>query len=120
MRLIIIILLSHIVICSQGQQTLHIKVTGRENKSILANILIKGTTRGYTTDTLGMASVSFLTNGTYTLIASAIGYEEKEIKISIPYSLSNVEIELEIDVHEMEDVIVQSTRTGRTIANVPT
>jgi outer membrane receptor for ferrienterochelin and colicins len=67
-----------------------------------------------------MASISLTANGVYTLITSAIGYEEKETKISIPYPLDTLEIELESGEHEMEEVVVQSTRTSRTIANVPT
>ena len=121
MRLFIILLLSGINICSQAQQTLHVKVTGGENKtSIPASILIKGTTQGYSTDTTGSASISFATNGSYTLITSAVGYEEKSTKVTIPHSSDTLEIELESAEEELEEVIVQSTRTSRTIANVPT
>lgn len=120
MRLIIILLLSGIGVCSKGQQTLEIKVTAAENKSpISASILIKGTTIGYITDTLGMTSISFAANGSYTLITSAPGYEENETKINIPNSSAKMEIELE-NAEDMEEIIVQSTRTSRTIANVPT
>lgn len=121
MRLFIILLLSGISFSSQAQQTLHIKVTGGENKTLIsASILIKGTTQGYSADTTGIASISFATNGNYTLVASAVGYEEKETKITIPYTSDTLEIELERGEEELEEVIVQSTRTSRTIANVPT
>ena len=53
-------------------------------------------------------------------VTSAVGYEEKQTKISIPYTSDTLEIELESSEHEMEEVVVQSTRTSRTIANVPT
>ncbi len=121
MRLFIILLLSGISIYSYAQQTLHIKVTGGENKTpIAASITIKGTTQGYSADALGTASISFPANGNYTLVASAIGYEEKETKITIPYTSDTLEVELESSEHEMDEVIVQSTRTSRTITNVPT
>lgn len=121
MRLFIIILLSGISICCQAQQTLYIKVTGGESKTpISASLLIKGTTKGYSADTSGIASISFPSNDSYTLISTAVGYEEKKTKISIPYSSDTLEIELETSEEEMEEVIVQSTRTSRTIANVPT
>src|SRR6185436_11102224 len=56
----------------------------------------------------------------YSLIISSTGYEEKEMKITVPYSSDTLKIELENSEHEMEEVVVQSTRTSRTIANVPT
>lgn len=121
MRLIIVLLLSAIGIKSHTQQTLPIKVTGGENKTpISASILIKGTTQGYAADTSGVASISFTANGSYTLITSAVGYEERETKITIPYSSDTLKIELESGEEELEEVVVQSTRTSRTIANVPT
>jgi outer membrane receptor for ferrienterochelin and colicins len=121
MRLLIIILLSAISFYSQAQQTLQVKVTGGESKTLIpASVLIKGATQGYSTDTTGTASISFTTNGVYTLVTSAVGYQEKETTITIPYSLNTLEIELETAEEELEEVIVQSTRTSRTIANVPT
>ncbi|MDB5192074.1 MAG: TonB-dependent receptor [Segetibacter sp.] len=121
MRLLVILLLSGISIYSEAQQTLHIKITGGENKAPLsASIIIKGITGGYLADTTGTTSISFTANGSYTLVTSAVGYEEKETKITIPYASDRLEIELESGEEELEEVIVQSTRTSRTIANVPT
>ncbi len=121
MRLFITLLLSGISFYSQAQQTLYIKVTGGENKTpISASILIKGTTQGYSADTSGRTSISFTANGNFTLVTSAVGYEEKETRVTIPYTSDTLEIELESGEEELEEVIVQSTRTSRTIANVPT
>lgn len=121
MRLIIILVLSGFSFYSEAQQILQIKVTSGENRTpVSANIAIKGTAKGYVTDTLGTASITIETNGNYTLIISAVGYAEKETKISIPYTSDTLEIELESEEEELEEIIVQSTRTSRTIANVPT
>jgi len=121
MRLFIIILLSAISICGIAQQKLTIKVTGGEEKTpIPASISIKGTTKGYSADTTGIASISFPANGSYILTITAVGYEEKQINLIIPSAADTMEIALEESEHEMEEVIVQSTRTSRTIANVPT
>lgn len=121
MRLFIILLLSGISIDTHAQQTLYIKVTWGENKApISSSILIKGTTQGYSADTSGLVSITFAANGNYTLVTSAVGYEEKETRLTIPYTSDTLEIELESSEHELDEVIVQSTRTSRTIANVPT
>lgn len=121
MRLLIIILLSGISVLSNAQQTLLIKITGGENKTpVAASIIIKGTIKGYSADSTGKFSVSFPANGKYTLLVSAVGYEEEETKILIPYTSDILEIDLESSDEELETVVVQSTRTSRTIANVPT
>jgi iron complex outermembrane receptor protein/outer membrane receptor for ferrienterochelin and colicins len=121
MRLLIIFLLSGVSVLSEAQQTILIKVTGGEDETpVAASILLKGTTKAYFTDSTGTTLISFSVNDHYTLITSAIGYEEKEIKINIPYTSDTLKIKLESSDHEMEEVVVQSTRTGRTIANAPT
>lgn len=121
MRLFIILLLVAISIACKAQQTLFIKVTAGENKTpVPASIIINGTGKGYSTDTSGRAFISFPNNDSYTLVTSAVGHEKKEIRITIPYNADTLEIELESTEHEMEEVVVQSTRTSRTIANVPT
>jgi iron complex outermembrane receptor protein/outer membrane receptor for ferrienterochelin and colicins len=121
MRLLIVLILTGISFFGKAQQTIFIKVISEDDKAPLeASILFKGTKNGYSTDSTGTKSVLFQANGSYTLIISSLGYEEKEIKITIPYSSGTLEIKLERSEHEMEEVIVQSTRTSRTIANVPT
>ena len=121
MRLFLSLLAASTGLIGQAQQTVFIKVTGAENKVLVgASIAVKGTTKGYLTDSAGRATVNFSLNGLYTLITSAIGYKEKEMKLAVPYSSNTFEIELEESEHEMEEVVVQSTRTSRTIANVPT
>lgn len=121
MRLFIILLLTGIGLNSKAQQKLFIKITGIENKTpVAANILIKGATGGYSADSTGITPVSFSASGNYTLTISAVGYEEKEVRLTIPHTSDTLEIELESSEHQLEEVIVQSTRTSRTIANVPT
>lgn len=121
MRLLIILLFTGISYLSKAQYTLPISVTGNEDKNpILSNLVIKGTTQGHSTDTLGFVSITFQTYGAYTLIATAIGYQEREIKIVVPYITDTLKIELEKNEEELEEIIIQSTRTSRTIANEPT
>ncbi len=106
---------------SRGQQKLNIRVTGTENKlPISATIIVKGSDRGQSNDSTGRTTMFFPAKGEYSLIISAVGFVEKETKIVIPYSSDSLEIKLENDPGELEEVIIQSTRTSRTIANVPT
>lgn len=122
MRSLVLLLFSiGLAISTRAQQKLFLKVTARENKSPLAaSILIKGKSNGYSTDSSGVTSIAFPNNGSKILVLTAVGFQEKEIKLIIPYSSDTLLIELERAENEMEEVIVQSTRTSRTIANVPT
>jgi outer membrane receptor for ferrienterochelin and colicins len=87
---------------------------------VRASILVKATGNGITADSMGQATIHFPSNGEYSLVVTAAAYEEKEIKLTVPRSSDTLEIELESSEHEMEEIIVQSTRTSRAIANVPT
>jgi outer membrane receptor for ferrienterochelin and colicins len=106
---------------SYSQQTLIVKVTAGENKiPVAANILIKENSKGFAADTLGIAVLFFPGNGKYTLTVSAVGYEEGSYKITVPYANDTLVIALEAEEGELEEIIIQSTRTSRTIKNVPT
>src|SRR4030095_8934707 len=105
----------------QAQQKIAIQFTGGENKMPLAgSIRIKETRKGIETDTAGLATIRFLANGTYTLTVSAVEYSEEEVRISIPYPSDTLRVNLEEAENELEEIIIQSNRTSRTIANVPT
>ncbi len=122
MRVTITLLCSVISIYIQAQQTLQINVVGAESKKpVPAGILINNTKQGFLADSTGMAMVSFSSNGNFTLITTALGFEKKQTQVTIPVISGFLEIELEsAEAEELEEVIVQSTRTSRTIANEPT
>ena len=108
MRLFIILLLTGIDLTSTAQQKLFIKITSAENKTpVAANILIKGTKGGYSADSTGIAPVSFSAGGNYTVVISAVGYEQKEVKLTIPHTSDTLEIDLESSDYQLEEVIVQ-------------
>src|SRR4030095_13353226 len=116
MRLCILLLLSFVSIYSRAQQKLTVKVKDAASKSpITASVLVKGTNKGYATDTLGIAVISFPSNGNYILVTTAVGYQEKETKLSIPFASDTFGIELESAAEEMEEVVVQSDRNGNYI-----
>lgn len=121
MRIFILVVLAGISIAGRAQQTLFIKTTAAEAKTpVAASILVKEIRKGYATDTSGMIAVLFPANGRYTIFTSAAGHKEKETVVTIPYSFDTLKIELENGEQELAEVVVQSTRTSRTIVNVPT
>lgn len=121
MKVLICTAILFIAVSAQSQQMVKIKVSGEESKTpVAASIVIKETAKGVATDSTGTAVVNFPANGNYTLLISAVGYKEMSNKISIPYPEAILEIALEAEEEEMEEIIIQSTRTSRTIKNVPT
>src|SRR5688572_33211481 len=113
MRLFIILFFTTIAYCSLGQQNLIIKVTGGENNiPVEAGISVKETGKGILTDTSGIGIINIASGGIYKLIISAVGYEEAERKISIPYISDTLRIELESVLEELEEVIVQIGRAS--------
>jgi outer membrane receptor for ferrienterochelin and colicins len=121
MRLLIVLLT--LLICTNiyAQQTIRITVTNNAELPIAATVSIKGTADAYATDSSGLILVSFPANGDFTLVTTSVGFEEKQTNISIPFNADTLLISLSASENEeMEEVIVQSTRTSRTIANVPT
>lgn len=86
-----------------------------------ANAIVKDTNIGATANELGMLEIENMPNGSQTIIFSFLGYETEEITLTFPLEdLTTRVIFLERGGEEMEEVIISSTRSRRTIANLPT
>ena len=121
MRLLFLSVLMVIAIAAHSQQTIFFKIkSGSTGLPVAASLLIKEPGNSYFSDTSGAVSVFFAANRRYTLVASATGHQQKEITVIIPHPSDTLIIELENNEEELEEVIVRSTRTSRTIASVPT
>src|SRR6185295_19236400 len=101
---------------------LKIKVTNAETREAVtfASVGIRSIGKIIVSDSLGIALFQDLPVGKYVVNISHIGFSGKTIPVSIPSTALVIEIELEPIEEEEEEVIVQSTRTSRTIRNVPT
>lgn len=105
-----------------SQQNLKIKIIHADTRESLpaASIEIKNPARTITADSTGMAVLSLPAPGKYSITVSYAGYQEVTVTVSIPYAQELLTIEMEPEEEEEEEVIIQSTRTSRTIRNVPT
>jgi outer membrane receptor for ferrienterochelin and colicins len=104
-----------------AQRTLTIKVIDADSKQPLSNasVTLKGTPHGTATDTTGYARLLF-TATPNELSVSHVGYLPRKLYMKPPTNDSVLVIGLEPLIEEEEEVIVQSTRTSRSIQNVPT
>lgn len=102
-----------------AQQTVEVKVIdGTSGQSISnASVTAKGQRQVTSTDSSGKASI-VLVPGKNELIVSHAGFEARIIVLNIPLADSRIEVKLE--PVEEEEVVIQSTRSTRTIQDIPT
>ncbi|MFD2562404.1 TonB-dependent receptor [Aquimarina rubra] len=124
MKKIIWSILLSISICAYASaqtNTLNVKVLSESNNEPLigATIYIQEIDKGGVTDIDGMATIDNIPNGSYNVNISFMGFESIEKTVEIPYSEILV-IKLKEDGEALEEVILQSNRSTRTIKRIPT
>lgn len=104
-----------------GQDTLRVSVRNAlTNQPIAgATVLQTGTTNGAATDSAGVARLRIVSTGTQRLRFSAVGFQPANQAIPVPAG-DTLRIALEPSEEELDEVIVSSTRSGRTVADEPT
>ncbi|MFH4966429.1 TonB-dependent receptor [Gaetbulibacter sp. M235] len=107
-----------------GQNTFKAIVKDIESQETLigATAILHGTTIGASTDQNGYLQINNIPNGTQTIIFRYIGYNETKIVFNFPLSETEpVEILLsKSEGEELDEVVIVSTRSKRTIYNTPT
>src|SRR5687767_14189282 len=86
-----------------------------------ATALIQGTTIAATANEEGTLEIQEVPNGQQTIEFSFIGYESQTLTITFPTASHEVhQVFLETGHEELEEVVISSTRSSRTIADIPT
>ncbi len=81
-----------------------------------ANIIVEGTSKGAATDDQGKYQIPRVPDGTYTLIASYIGYQESRKEVTIANENIVVDFELSFATVEGEEVVVTAQAEGQMAA----
>ncbi len=107
-----------------GQHSISFSIKKAETGAALAgaSVLVVSSKKGASTDTLGFVEFKGLVAGKYIFRFSYTELQEKEETIVIPFEGKQpYEIFLKQEEHEEEEeIIIQSTRSTRTIQNIPT
>lgn len=75
-----------------------------------ANVLIKGTTTGTTSDVDGLYQLNDVAPGAYTLVFSFIGYETVEIKAEVlPGKVTTVNVPMGASAASLDEVVITTT-----------
>jgi outer membrane receptor protein involved in Fe transport len=75
-----------------------------------ANVLIKGTTKGTTSDFDGLYSIENLRPGTYTVIFSFVGYETQQIPVTVVANkVTEVNVPMGASAASLSEVVITTT-----------
>jgi outer membrane receptor for ferrienterochelin and colicins len=111
-------------VSSHAQHKLSVCIKNAETKEPLAGatITILNLQRSVAADSSGFAEFANLPEGNFNIKISFLGFTEQQVAVIIPQLKTGpLEVLLtEADEEQEEEVIVQATRTSRTIANTPT
>ncbi|NJN32946.1 MAG: TonB-dependent receptor plug domain-containing protein [Saprospiraceae bacterium] len=123
-NLTLIILASFLLLeRSAAQNTFKAIIKEAQSKSVLvgAAATLKNTTQGASSNTEGVVEITNLPDGNQTLVFSFVGYETLEKTFSFPLvNAQLIDIELVATVEGLGEVIVEGTRSNRSIENIPT
>lgn len=113
------------LLCAGGisaQHTVTIKVINADTKEPVqgATVSVEGMNNAKATDSAGVAVLTLQRSGDMKLIVSHVSFRTIETLMEVPFTKEYFEVAMEPEEEEEEEVIVQSTRTSRTIQNVPT
>lgn len=109
---------------SFGQDSFRALVKDGQTKEPLpgASAIVQGTARGASADETGLVEILDVPSGKQSITFSYIGYVDRTITYTFPLSQTEpAEILLSAaEGEELDEVILTSTRSSRTISNIPT
>ena len=97
------------------------EILDASNKSALpfANLILEGTTLGSASDASGKFSIEKINAGTYTIIASYMGYSTIKIPITVPNEDGIITILLEPEAIQLDEYVVTASRRRERIEDAP-
>lgn len=104
---------------AQNKLTVYIKDASSKEALTGASAVVEGTTNGATADANGLTTINSIPDGKQIIKFSFIGYAERSDTISFPYNDTLI-VFLNTEVDELEEVVISSTRSSRTISDIPT
>ena len=97
------------------------EILDASNKSALpfANVILEGTTLGSASDANGKFSIEKINAGTYTIIASYMGYSTIKTPVTVPSDDGIITILLEPEAIQLDEYVVTASRRRERIEDAP-
>lgn len=107
---------------ANAQHILKAKIINSESSEPLAGatISIESLKRSAVADSAGIVIINNIPTGKFTVKVSSVGYELKETEVEFPLSVDTIIIDMKAEHEEEEEIVIQSTRSTRTISDIPT
>ena len=106
---------------SQNTFKAFIKDSSTEESLAGATVVLNGTNNGSISDTTGLVELNDIPEGKQIFVFSYVGYKQRVDTLIFPLSSSETQIIfMESAAEEIEEVVISSTRSTRTIGNIPT
>lgn len=117
-----IILTVFIVGSAQAQNSLKAIIKSEQTKEPISGVSVTiNSINRYVSDDNGEIFIENIADGEQKLNFSSIGYKTKTITLVFPLpNNDDLEVFLESEVEEMKEVVITSTRSSRTIRDIPT
>jgi outer membrane receptor for ferrienterochelin and colicins len=113
-------ILTTTVLTAQNTVTVEVKEESGE-PLVGATLVIEGTQEGTITNMEGITRFENLPDGMFRFSISFLGYEENKITLHFPEdNHRTIEVLLKEKDEELEEVVVSTTRSSRTIIDIPT
>lgn len=122
-KIIIVSFFMALNLCVYAQNTLNAVVKNSETKETLVGVTasVKGTSIGATSNENGQIKLSNIPDGLQEIHFSYIGFEDLIETIEFPLKdTSVIEILLKESSEKLDEIVITSTRSTRTIQNIPT
>lgn len=117
---LLVVLCLHIQVQAQNGTLSGRLLSGNEQAVPFGNVLLTGSSSGVNADAQGRFFIKDLKAGTYTLLATAIGYESKEVQVKISAgSTTDISIHLSESTMNLNEVVVSASRTSEKLSEVP-
>ncbi len=120
-KIILLLLLGFTFNAATAQQQIQLIIKDKTTQTVLpaTTVQVKGGKQTFLADSTGSIFLIVNAQEKITITVSHIGYETTEKEISLP-AQSIIEIFLEPAEEEEEEIIITSTRSTRSIRNIPT
>ena len=109
------------VFTASAQHTFKAKIINKDTGEPVAkaSVTFEELRRTVAADSLGTVLIKDITAGRHTVKITSVGYAEKTSVYDFPPD-QDLTIEMETEHEEEEEVVIQSTRSSRTIQDIPT
>lgn len=118
-----IIMAMFVVVGAQAQNSFKAIVKNNDTKEpiIGVSVVVDGTNNISVSDDNGLILITNIPDGEHSITFSSIGYKKKTEVFTFPIANENtLEIFLESEAEEIEEIRITSTRSTRTIKDIPT